>query len=229
VEYRTSPHHRWPRQIIDVKAAIAWTRANIDRFSGHTDFIAIAGRSAGGHLAALAGLTPGEPQWQRKLREDADTSVDAVVSICGCYDWEDRSTAERKRFMEFLEHMVVKRRQSERPDLFRSASPVALVRAEAPPFLVIHGTSDALIPVSEARCFVERLKQVSRAPVSYVELPGAAHGFDLLDGARTGAAATAMVCSSTSTTPNPSHQLVRSSESGAAAADSKSLRLQCVT
>jgi acetyl esterase/lipase len=94
--------------------------------------------------------------------------------------------------MEFLEHMVVKRRQSERPDLFRSASPVALVRAEAPPFLVIHGTGDALIPVSEARCFVERLKQVSRAPVSYVELPGAAHGFDLLDGARTGAAATAI-------------------------------------
>jgi acetyl esterase/lipase len=187
VEYRTSPQHRWPAQILDVKAAIAWARANVAQYGGDPNFIAITGCSAGGHLAALAALTPDDPQWQSDLPDDADTSVDAVVSMYGRYDWEDRSTAERNRFMDFLERVVVKRSQSRHPETFRSASPLARVRADAPPFLVIHGSEDGLIPVEEARVFVDDLRSVSDAAVSYVELPGAGHGFDLTDGARTGA------------------------------------------
>ena len=66
------------------------------------------------------------------------------------------------------------------------------MHAEAPPFLVLHGTGDSVIPVAQARSFVDRLKEVSRSVVRYVELPGAGHGFDMTDGARTGAAATAI-------------------------------------
>lgn len=187
VEYRTSPQHRWPAQIVDVKAAIAWARANVADYGGDPDFIAITGCSAGGHLASLAALTPNDPQWQSGLPEDADTSVDAVVSMYGRYDWEDRSTTERNRFMDFLERVVVKRSQSRHPDTFRDASPVVRAHADAPPFLVIHGTEDGLIPVAEARTFVERLRSASDSAVSYVELPGAGHGFDLTDGVRTGA------------------------------------------
>lgn len=192
VEYRTSPQHRWPAQIADVKAAIAWARANVAEYGGDPDFVAIAGCSAGGHLAALAGLTPNDPQWQVGLPDDCDTSVDAVVSMYGRYDWEDRSTAERGRFMEFLERVVVKRSQSRHPDIFRDASPVVRVRSDAPPFLVVHGTDDGIIPVGEARTFVQRLRSVANGPVSYVELPGAGHGFDLTDGTRTGAVNTAV-------------------------------------
>ena len=76
--------------------------------------------------------------------------------------------------------------------MFRSASPIARVHQDAPPFLVIHGSNDSVIPVEQARSFVERLRSVSRSVVSYVELPGAGHGFDLTDGARTGAMATAI-------------------------------------
>ncbi|MGB6516677.1 MAG: prolyl oligopeptidase family serine peptidase, partial [Mycobacterium sp.] len=65
------------------------------------------------------------------------------------------------------------------------------IHPEAPPFLVIHGSNDTVIPVAQARSFVERLRSISRSVVSYVELPGAGHGFDLTDGARTGAMATA--------------------------------------
>ena len=54
MDYRVSPVHRWPRHVADVNAAIAWARANVDRFGGDRDFVAIAGCSAGGHLAALA-------------------------------------------------------------------------------------------------------------------------------------------------------------------------------
>lgn len=192
LQYRTSPRFRWPRQILDVKAAIAWARTHAGQFGGDTGFVAVAGSSAGGHMASLAGLTVGDPTWQTEVGPSANTSVDAVVSVYGRYDWEDRSTAERARFMEFLERVVVKRRQERKPTVFRDASPVARVHADAPPFLVLHGSRDMIIPVNEARVFVERLRGVSRQPVGYVELPGAGHGFDLVDGVRTGAAVRAI-------------------------------------
>ncbi|MCG5432024.1 alpha/beta hydrolase [Mycobacterium sp. MYCO198283] len=192
IEYRVSPHHRWPRHIEDVKAAIAWARANVDQFGGDRNFVTIAGCSAGGHLAALAGLTPDEPQWQRELAADADTSVDAVVGIYGRYDWEDRSTKERQGFVDFLERVVVGRRIEKHPAVFRDASPIARVRPDAPPFLVVHGSGDTVIPVPQARSFVSTLRSVSSSPVGYIELPGAGHGFDMTDGVRTAAAATAI-------------------------------------
>ncbi|AFM17033.1 esterase/lipase [Mycolicibacterium chubuense NBB4] len=192
MQYRTSPRHRWPRQIMDVKAAVAWARARADEFGGDNGFVAVAGCSAGGHMAALVGLTPGERQWEAEIGPSADTSVDAVVSLYGRYDWQDRSTPERDRFMEFLERVVVKRRQADRPEVFRAASPVTRLHSAAPPFLVIHGDSDVIIPVAEARRFVQRLREVSTQPVGYVELPGAGHGFDLTDSVRTSASVRAI-------------------------------------
>ncbi|BBX19224.1 esterase [Mycolicibacterium duvalii] len=192
IDYRVSPHHRWPAHIADVKTAIAWARANVDRFGGDRNFVAVAGTSAGGHLAALAGLTANDPEFQDELPEGSDTSVDAVVGIYGRYDWEDKSTVERVRFVDFLERVVVKRSIDKHPDVFRKASPIAQVHPDAPPFLVVHGTGDSVIPVAQARSFVERMRDVSRSVVGYVELPGAGHGFDMTDGARTGAMSTAI-------------------------------------
>ncbi|WP_162464284.1 MULTISPECIES: alpha/beta hydrolase [unclassified Mycolicibacterium] len=192
IDYRVAPHHRWPRHLTDVKAAIAWARANVDKFGGDRNFVAVAGCSAGGHLAALAGLTPNDPELQGDLPDGADTSVDAVVGIYGRYDWEDRSTEERVRFVDFLERVVVGRKIDRHPEIYRQASPIAQIHPDAPPFLVIHGTADSVIPVAQARSFVDRLKAVSRSEVGYVELPGAGHAFDITDGARTGAMATAI-------------------------------------
>ncbi len=192
IDYRVAPNHPWPQHLTDVKTAIAWARANVDKYGGDRNFVALAGTSAGGHLAALAGLTSNDPGLQRDLPEGSDTSVDAVVGIYGRYDWEDRSTVERARFVDFLERVVVKRRIDRHPEIFREASPMARAHAEAPPFLVIHGSGDTVIPVQQARDFVERLGSVSRHPVGYVELPGAGHGFDMTDGARTGSMVTAI-------------------------------------
>jgi acetyl esterase/lipase len=189
IDYRASPNHRWPRHIIDVKTAIAWARANVDKFGGDRNFVAVAGCSAGGHLAALAGLTPDDPQHASKLPDGADSSVDAVIGVYGRYDWEDRSTRERAQFVEFLERVVVKRRIVRHPEVFRDASPIARVERNAPPFLVIHGSKDSVIPVEQARSFVERMRAVSGSMVGYLELPGAGHGFDLVDGERAGVAA----------------------------------------
>ncbi len=174
VQYRTSPKHRWPRQIIDVKAAIAWARVNADEYGGDRTFVAVAGCSAGGHMATLVGLTPGDPQWQAALPASADTSVDAVVSLYGRYDWEDRSTPERARFMDFLERVVVKRRQDRHPELFRDASPLARVNAAAPPFFVLHGDSDVIIPVGEALCGTARHRSWLRPDRRHPSMRGGA-------------------------------------------------------
>jgi acetyl esterase/lipase len=189
IDYRVAPHHRWPRHITDVKTAIAWARANVDKFGGDRNFVAVAGCSAGGHLSALAGLTHDDPVHRAELPEGADSSVDAVVGIYGRYDWEDRSTPERVRFVDFLERVVVKKSITRHPEVFRDASPIARVHRNAPPFLVIHGSKDSVIPVEQARSFVDRLRAVSHSMVGYLELPGAGHGYDLIDGERAGAAA----------------------------------------
>jgi acetyl esterase/lipase len=82
--------------------------------------------------------------------------------------------------LEMLEKTVIKTRESEHPELFRAASPTFRVRPDAPPFFVLHGANDTLVPVETARTFVERLRAVSREPVAYAELPLAQHAFDVL-------------------------------------------------
>lgn len=134
IDYRVSPHHRWPRHLSDAKAAVAWARANVAQFGGDPDFVAIAGCSAGGHLAALTGLTFDDPDVHVELTSEADTTVDAVVAMCGRYDWRDRSTPGRARFLDFLEHVVVKKRLAQHRHHFRKASPIAHVWSDAPPF-----------------------------------------------------------------------------------------------
>lgn len=190
IDYRVAPQHRWPRHIADVKAAVAWARGHVGQFGGDPECVAIAGCSAGGHLAALAGLTAGDAEFQTELPPDANTAVDAVVGMYGRYDWEDRSTPDRERFMSFLERIVVQRTQRRHPEIFRAASPMARIHPDAPPFLVIHGSADTLIPVPQARAFVDKLRATSRSPVGYLELPGAHHGFDITDRSRTGSATT---------------------------------------
>lgn len=58
------------------------------------------------------------------------------------------------------------------------------MRADAPPFFVLHGEYDSLIPVREARAFAEELRNVSKSPVLYAELPGAQHAFDIFGSPR---------------------------------------------
>lgn len=82
-------------------------------------------------MATLAGLSPNDPQWQARLPVSADTSLDAVVSVYGLYDREDRATPESARFMNFLERVAVKRQQSRHPERFRDASPLARVKSDA--------------------------------------------------------------------------------------------------
>jgi acetyl esterase/lipase len=81
---------------------------------------------------------------------------------------------------KMLEKKVMKCTESQHPEIFQDASPTYRVRAEAPPFFVLQGVNDTLVPVESARLFVQRLRSVSRQPVAYAELPLAQHAFDVL-------------------------------------------------
>jgi acetyl esterase/lipase len=183
LNYRVSPLHTWPDHIVDVKRALAWVKENIAAYGGDPDFVAITGGSAGGHLAALAALTPNAPEFQPGF-EDADTSVVAAVPLYGRYDWVSTHGNGRPEFVAFLEKFVVKEPYREHRNIYVDASPIHRLTPDAPPFFIVHGQDDSIIPVGEAREFVDALREVSKAAVAYAELPHAQHGFDVFASAR---------------------------------------------
>jgi acetyl esterase/lipase len=181
IDYRVSPRHTWPDHIVDVKRALAWIRENIAEYGGDPDFIAITGGSAGGHLAALAALTPDDPQYQPGF-EDADTSVVAAVPIYGRYDWFTTKGSGRKEFIAFLQKFVVKKRFGDNRQVYVDASPIKRLRPDAPPFFILHGKDDSIIPVPEGREFADAIRDASTSVVAYAEIPHAQHAFDFYYG-----------------------------------------------
>jgi acetyl esterase/lipase len=181
INYRLSPAAKFPAHLIDVKRAIAWIRDHIAGYGGDPGFIAVTGGSAGGHLATLAALTPDRRDLQPGF-EDADTRVQAAVPIYARYDFLDRDHANalHNGFVRLATRYIMRGSPEQVPEDWELASPVSQVRADAPPFLVIHGTHDSVIPVEVARAFVRRLRGVSHAPVAYAELPGLQHAYDLV-------------------------------------------------
>lgn len=184
INYPLSPKAVWPEHLIAIKRAVSWLRGNVARFGGDPDFIAVTGGSAGGHLAAMLALTGGDAGLQPGF-EDADTSVQACAPHYGVYDFagETGIKATRQRVESALSPMVLGKK-AQFPRDYLAASPRAHLREDAPPFFVVHGTSDSFIPVAEAREFVDRLREVSANPVAYAELRGAQHAFDIFPSIR---------------------------------------------
>jgi acetyl esterase/lipase len=83
-----------------------------------------------------------------------------------------------------IERVVLKRRLADDPIAFSRASPLDQIRHDAPPFMIVHGTDDSLVPVEEARAFAARMREFSSSPTVYLELPHAQHAFEVFDSAR---------------------------------------------
>ena len=149
INYRLSPRATWPDHIIDVKRAIAWVRDHIADHGGDPDFLVITGGSAGGHLSSLAAVTPGLTDFQPGF-EEADTSVAAAVPFYGVYDFTDRHGFANPDLEHLLTDFVFKSRLSEDRDRWDQASPMSHIGPDAPPFFVLHGTNDTLVPVDPA-------------------------------------------------------------------------------
>jgi acetyl esterase/lipase len=184
IDYRLSPHATFPAQIVDVKRAIRWLREHAAEYGADPDFIVVTGGSAGGHLSSLAALTPNAPEFQPGF-EAADTRVQGCVAFYGVYDFTNRDGVYRHDGLaRVLAQHVMKQRLDGARELYEQASPLYRVNADAPPFFLVHGDFDSLVPVAEARGMYAALRAVSRQPVAYAEIPGAQHAFEIFPSLR---------------------------------------------
>jgi acetyl esterase/lipase len=185
ITYRLSPKATFPDHIIDVKRAIAWVKEHIAEYGGDPNFVVLTGGSAGGHLTALAALSPNDPGFQPGF-EDTDTSVQGAVPLYGIYDlrdWDGRGGPPYA--LRLIERSVLKTSPAYVPEQWRRASPISWVGPDAPPMMLVHGANDSLVPVDGARRMAEALRRSSTQPVVYAELPFAQHAFDLYGSLRT--------------------------------------------
>ncbi|HET6951624.1 MAG TPA: alpha/beta hydrolase [Acidimicrobiales bacterium] len=183
LNYRLSPRATWPDHIVDVKRALTWVKAHIADYGGDPGFVVVTGGSAGGHLAALTALTPGLAAYQPGF-EDADTSVAAAVPFYGVYDFTSRGSNANLLMEDLLARNVFKTSLDDDSARWELASPMSHAGSDAPPFFLLHGTNDTLVPVEQARAFADLLGAGSRRPVVYAELPRAQHAFDVLPSVR---------------------------------------------
>ncbi|MFE0023909.1 alpha/beta hydrolase fold domain-containing protein [Amycolatopsis sp. NPDC059021] len=187
INYPLAPAARWPAHILGVKQALIWIREHIASYGGDPRFVAATGGSAGGHLAALLALTANDPMYQPDA-PGVDTSVQACVPHYGAYDFAattgSRSSTLRRDQLLARRVFAPDRDPVNHLDDYVAASPLDRITGDAPPFFVIHGKHDSLIPVREAREFVRRLREKSREPVAYAELAGAQHAFDVFPSIR---------------------------------------------
>lgn len=184
-DYRLSPRATFPDPLIDLKHALRWIRQEGPAYGVDPDFVVVTGGSAGGHLAALVALTANEPGYQPGF-EDVDTSVRACVAFYGVYDFTDRHGIwPHGGLAKLLRQRVMKAALDEAREAYELASPMSRVGEHAPPFLVIHGDHDTLVPVEEARRFSALLREAIPGRVAYAEIPGAQHAFDIFHSVRT--------------------------------------------
>lgn len=180
VSYPLAPDATFPEPLTALKRAVVWVKEHGPEYGADPNRVFVTGGSAGGHLAALVALTPGSHQ---PGFEEMDTSVNGAVTLYGIYDFFNRSATRDD--WPLIPGAVMKKTSVEDPDAYRDASPLDQVGPHAPPFLVIHGTHDSLVPRAESEQFVDALDAVSATTVAYAAIPGANHAFDIIPSLRT--------------------------------------------
>ncbi|MGA7732268.1 MAG: alpha/beta hydrolase [Chloroflexia bacterium] len=174
VNYRLAPEHKWPAQIEDVKCAVRYLRANAATYNLDPDRIGVWGSSAGGHLAALLGLTDSTVGFDGKGGQgDQSSKVQAVVDMFGptdllAYDVSGRATGLGSAVFGYEEGGPI--------DVLEKASPVNYVTGSAPPFLIIHGDKDIVVPVEQSKKLHDRLTAAG-AQSTFVIVKNAGHAF----------------------------------------------------
>jgi acetyl esterase/lipase len=180
VAYRLSAEAVWPAQIHDCKAAIRWIRANADKHGLDPQRIGVWGSSAGGHLVAMLGTSGGAAPLEGDLgpHTHQKSTVRCVVDFFGPSELLSMS-----QYASRIDHDAAESPESrlvggplqQRKEAARSASPITYVSKDDPPFLIVHGTEDPLVPFNQS----ERLEAALRTAggeVTFIKVEGGGHG-----------------------------------------------------
>lgn len=181
VGYRYSTEAPFPAQIHDLKAALRYLRANADRFGLDPRRVGVWGSSAGGHLAALLGTTSDTDDLDGA--EGNPGVADDVQAVC---DWfgptnllnigHDDTDQLKHNELKSAESQLVGGPVQENREKAIQASPVTHVSRNDPPFLIMHGDADAMVPIKQSETFAKAL-QDKGVDVTFIPVPGEGHGF----------------------------------------------------
>ncbi|QDU97185.1 alpha/beta hydrolase fold domain-containing protein [Lignipirellula cremea] len=175
IGYRLTGEASWPAQIHDCKAAIRWIKANAQKYQLDPEKIGVTGTSAGGHLVAMLGTSGDVPELEGKLGQHLDQNgrVACVVDQYGPSDllsmggFHDQAGSPESK--------LVGGQLTEHQETARQASPSHYVSAGDPPFLLLHGTADNVVPYSQSELLHKLLQKAGVASL-LVPIEGAGHG-----------------------------------------------------
>jgi acetyl esterase/lipase/predicted methyltransferase len=184
VAYRNGTQYPFPCQINDAKRAVRWLRANATRFGIDKKRVAAVGYSAGGNLACLLGMTTPEDGLEGEGKAGPSSRVKAVVSFYGVSDltrlYEDHRAVKPLTLEKWALRIAMNHYLGGAPTRFKAAyqkaSAITYTRKGAAPTLLIHGTADQRVPLSQSRLLATALKKVG-GEVTLVEIKGAGHNF----------------------------------------------------
>ena len=180
VDYRLSPVARFPAQVHDCKAALRFLRAKQDDYPYAAERIGIAGASAGGHLAALVGVTNGHAELEGTVGQYQSQSSDvaAIVDYYGPTNFMtilQQSTPHGLSVRVPAFELLLGGRPEEHAELARLASPTTHVDRKDPPLLLIHGDQDPQVPINQSHELHGLYRQCG-LEVDFEVVHGGAHG-----------------------------------------------------
>jgi acetyl esterase/lipase len=147
VDYRLSGEAIWPAQIYDCKAAVRWLRAHASDYGCGGDKIGAMGDSAGGHLVSMLGLTNGNPQFEGdEGTPGVSSSVQAVADYFGPSDLTTLGIHVAGDAVPRLLGGL----PADMMSTARQASPIFNINSQAPPFVIVHGDADQIVPVQQS-------------------------------------------------------------------------------
>lgn len=158
IDYRLTSTAPFPAQIEDCKAAVRWLRANAAKYNLDADRVGVWGVSAGGHLAALLGTSGGVPELEGSGDNMQYSSrVQAVCDVAGPADLLAMTNLGPKRTFA-IEGLLGGPLEKDKAKAI-AASPIHYVSKDDPPFLIVHGEGDRVIPVEQSQRFYEELRK----------------------------------------------------------------------
>lgn len=153
VEYRLAPKYKFPAMIEDVKCAVRYLRAHAAEYNIDPSRFGVIGGSAGGHLAALLGLTDATAGFDVGEYLAYPSNVQAVVDMYGSSNIAPPYTTHL-----FFDTMNVFGISNENDPIFIRSSPIHYVSPDSPPFLLIHGERDTTIPLFQSSLLFEKMQ-----------------------------------------------------------------------